>query len=586
MTSPLHFASVASLARTLGNAWDAANPWSFSQALERDELEQFPAQPCAMLEQWGLAAYYVPQEHGGKLGDYGETLGLLRALARRDLTVAVGHCKTFLGAAPIWLAGSELQKQELAATIRRGEPVALALTERAHGGDLLGSEVEAVSVEQGYRLSGEKWLINNATRSATMTVFARTQSAGGPRGFSLFLVRKSQLDPSSFQHLPKIRTLGIRGADISGIVFTNSVIASDALVGQEGAGLEILLKALQVTRTLVPGLSLGAADTALRTAMDFATSRKRHDGTVFDIPYAQALLARAFVDLLVCECLMLAGCRAIHVTPSRLSLWSAIIKYFVPCTIDNALRDLSNVLGARHYLRGPHAVGVFEKILRDHRIVAIFDGSSIVNLHLIAQQLRTLSRSRRAHRSEGRTAHASDLHRLFSFAAPLPAFAPGRLRLSCNGQDDALQGVDSTLATLQALGATRGVRAVEALKAHLAAFDRDLEAFVAAHGPGWEQSAEVFALSRRYCSLFAAAVCAHTWACNRAMAGSFFAQDLWLLLCVEHLLMGARPGAPPMPQTHRDTVAAELLALYQQNKVFSIAPEALDPCRGDARSAS
>ena len=54
-----------------------------------------------------------------------------------------------------------------------------------------------------WRLDGEKWLINNATRGQLMCVLARTDPAGGPRGFSLFLVDKRELADGSFRCLPK-----------------------------------------------------------------------------------------------------------------------------------------------------------------------------------------------------------------------------------------------------------------------------------------------------------------------------------------------------------------------------------------------
>src|SRR5690606_29254778 len=107
------------------------------------------------------------------------------------------------------------------------------------------------------RIDGEKWLINNATRGDLVCVLARTGAVGEARGHSLFLVDKHVLPPGSYRCLPKVRTHGVRGADISGIAFTGAEVPADAMVGEPGTGLEVLLKALQITRTLCGGMSLG-----------------------------------------------------------------------------------------------------------------------------------------------------------------------------------------------------------------------------------------------------------------------------------------------------------------------------------------
>src|ERR1700754_78416 len=98
----------------------------------------------------------------------------------------------------------------------------------------MSTEVKAVKVEGGYRLSGEKWLIGNAVRCDALTVMARTKDEAGPRRLSLFLVEKSALDPRSFEHLPRIKTLGVRGAHVSGIRFRESFLGEDSLIGAEG----------------------------------------------------------------------------------------------------------------------------------------------------------------------------------------------------------------------------------------------------------------------------------------------------------------------------------------------------------------
>ena len=127
----------------LGDPADPDSRIPFATALELDEREEYPSGQHAALDSWDIPGFYIPVELGGRLTSFEELFALLRVLSRRDLTVAMSHVITFLGAVPIWIAGSEDQKQMLAGLIRGRHKIAFALTERTHGGDLLANEFEA-----------------------------------------------------------------------------------------------------------------------------------------------------------------------------------------------------------------------------------------------------------------------------------------------------------------------------------------------------------------------------------------------------------------------------------------------------------
>jgi alkylation response protein AidB-like acyl-CoA dehydrogenase len=539
ITKPSIVDRAEALEQFLGDPLDAEQVFSFKRAVEVDERDEYPAEACGLLDQWGFNDYYVPIELGGRLASFEELLSLVRAVARRDMTVAVAHVKTYLGAVSVWIGGSEGLRQRLAERIRAGHQIALALTERAHGADILSSETEAVTIEGGYRLSGEKWLINNATRSTALTVFARTAAHGSARGFSVFLVEKDQLDASSYSHVPRVKTHGIRGADISGIRFDNTAIPAHALIGSQGLGLELVLKGFQITRCIVPALSLGAADTALRATLSFALRRKLYGAAVFTIPHTRQTLVDAFIDLLICECQVIAATRALHVLPEQMTLLSAIVKYYVPTTIENVMRNLAVVLAARYYLRDVHWFGIFQKMLRDNAITPLFDGSTPVNLQTIALHLR-----------QPKHGPTADLETLFGLHHPLPGFSAEKLELTNRGRNDIFSrfmnlDVPNEIATL-----------VDDLRVEQEQLD-DLESFASA---------------KKYCVLHAAAVCVQMWIHNRDVLGSFFAQPDWLVLALDRLLTTFRPERLVQRRPDVTRVASHLVELFESNRSFSIIP--------------
>jgi alkylation response protein AidB-like acyl-CoA dehydrogenase len=561
------YSAAESLEQRLGDPFAPDNVFSFGNAVALDEREEYPEEACEILDALKVSDYYVPSQLGGELKSYEEFIAVLRVIARRDLTVAIAHGKTYLGAVATWVGGSDEQQRRLVDIIRSGSQVALALTERAHGSDLLSSEVEAASVAGGYALSGEKWLINNATRGRALTVFAKTGAGSDPRGFSLFLVEKN--GSSTYKTLPKIKTHGIRGADISGISFDRTLLPEDAVIGRIGAGLEILLKAFQLSRTVITGLSLGAADTALRITVDFALARKLYGDSVFAIPHARRLLCDAFIDLLICECVSIASARSIHVEPEQMSLRSAISKFFVPVTVEKILKSLSVVMGARQYLRQEHCDGVFQKIYRDNAILSLFDGSTAVNLHGIGTQLAQLTR---------RVEHAELSNRLaqiFSLTQTLPDFDPAALTLHNKGRDSILQGFTLSLEKLSSIKPKDATLELieDRARSILTEVERLRERVAASLSDnGFNKSPEMFEQAEKYCALEAAACCVHMWVHNREELGEFFGRGDWLVLSLERLLMRLGRRRAILPGEHEQHVAEELQRLYHDRQLFSVVP--------------
>lgn len=544
------------LEQALGDPFRADHGLSFSAAVARDEAEEFPGEMVEACLAQGLQRWFVPAELGGELRWYAEPAALLRVVARRDLTAAIALGQSFLGAAPLWIAGSSPQRERMAELLLAGESGALALTEEAHGSDILASELRATPTGDGFILEGEKWLINNATRGATLTLFARTEASGGRDGFSLFLLDKAALPGTSYAHLARKKTLGLRGADISGIRLEAARLPAEALVGQVGSGLDSVLKALQVTRAGCASFSLGAADSALRIVLDFALSRKLYGETVLEIPSARAILTDAFVDLLCCDALAILAPRLLHLLPEQMSLMSAVVKSLVPTMLEKAIRELAVVFGARHYLREGPAGGVFQKLLRDAAVVSLFDGSTAVNLELIGLQLPRLCERRLA-------SDPVTLATLFSVDLPLPDFDPGRLALLNRGRDAVLQGLAEAELALVRLPSSELVRE---LQGQAEAIGRSLEVLRAElSGRPARRSWELFELSRRYGALFTACAILQLWLHNRQAVDEFFEKGEWVALCL-HRLLGNTPARHPLERV----AEARMLELHRQNRMFSL----------------
>lgn len=358
-------------------------PFSFRTAVEFDEAEQRPDEQLLKLSTWGLFEHYIPANLGGKLHSLEQLSLLSRSLARRNLSVSIGHSITMLGCVHVWASGSSEQQQRLAATVRSGGSVALAYNERDHGSDFLASGVTLRRTPDGRRIKGEKWLVNAATECKALTLFVNSEDRRSYPEGSILLLFKDDLDQNSFHHLPSVRTLGVRGVDFSGIAFDDCAVPPGSLVGPEGAGLMQTLKAFQVTRTLIPSMSIGALQAAIELVLSFAAGRNLYGRSILALPNVRGILADAFADLITLDVVQRAVARSAHVWPESLRLWSAVSKYVIPAVVDDALRSLGDVLGARSYLREEHPYGMFQKIVRDHAVIKIFHGGAFQLLQTV-----------------------------------------------------------------------------------------------------------------------------------------------------------------------------------------------------------
>lgn len=526
---PAQYIEALVMEQSLGDPWLASNSLSYAQALAMDEEDAFPEVQVTALHTIGLPRSYVPTSYGGTFRNCETFVAMGRVLARRNMSVAVAY-STMLWSTLGWIGGSETQKREIARWImEHGSFPCLAYSESEHGADLSSNRLTASRNQDGsYTLNGEKWPINRAIRSDFLVLLARTDQGAHMRNHSLFIVRKDQLNSQCYYHLPRVKTHGLKGCDISGIGFRDCVIPSSCLVGAEGHGLELALKGFQVTRTFCTALSLGVGDTALRLAADYAARRRLYGDAINKLPHTQDVLANAYVSQLIAECVSIVSARGLHVCPELYSSWSSIAKVEVCHLVDFSCKQLSGVLGARFYMRDQQGVGIFQKFIRDGAVVSIFDGSSVVCLDSLATLLDTLTRDNAVPPGD------SCITLLFDLESPLPELDYGRLKLFSREGDPMMGSLPRLIELLEQISPcgdcdARGLERLKVAGRQFLVAVESLKAQIRQPVPrGVRNSARRIAQAERYCAVYGVAACLGMWLLNREKFGSAFKTGLWL----------------------------------------------------------
>lgn len=567
------------LERYLGDPRNPDNVCSYERVVAADEASQFPDEMAAQLSEWGLNTYLVPVALGGSLNDFDEFMLLFRLIHRRDPALGLGYgLTTFMASVVVWVAGDGDQKKNLAEIlIQRKKPVSIAYHEPEHGNDFLNSDFSAVREDTGYSLTGSKWLINNAQYGDALTLFAHTGEKKSARDFSLFFLDKKKLDNETLSYVEKIRTVGVRGCRIAGIDFDRCHVNESAVIGKEGEGAEITFRAFQITRTVLPGISVGAADTALRTVTRFTLERKLYGDTVFNIPHARGTLADAFIDLLMCDCVAISGSRSLHVMPEQMSVYSSVVKYFVPSTLESTFQKLSVILGARHYLREGFEWGIFQKMMRDFPVVSAGHASTIICLSSLSTQIRQLA-SRRKHTSKRDTDIEDRLCNVFDLKRSLPEFDANQLAISSRGSDDVIKGLDLAIEKLKSLESAQDIDTevigsiVELADAFLDLREQYETAVLDTTKKSNKADSRYFKYEELYCAVYAASVCLQFWLHNRHDMGEYFERGSWLIYCLTRLLQRYGKKTLSLPDEYVEEAADELKRLFDDNKLFSVLP--------------
>src|SRR5207248_5942367 len=141
-----------------------------------------PYDIVAKLAELGLMGMPIPEEYGGAGADTLSYAIAIEELTRVDSSVAITlAAHTSLGTMPIYLFGSEEQKQEWLPQLASGQRLAaFGLTEPDAGSDAGAARTRAELRDGSWIVNGSKIFITNAGTDITacVTITARTGGDG------------------------------------------------------------------------------------------------------------------------------------------------------------------------------------------------------------------------------------------------------------------------------------------------------------------------------------------------------------------------------------------------------------------------
>ena len=348
---------------------------------ELDATEQFPWEIMKTLARADLFGLYIPEEYGGMGGGIFDNCLAVEMIGQACIGIATSFAASGLGAYPILLYGSEELKHKYLPQIASGKKLAaFGLTEPGAGSDVSGIKTTAVRDGNHYIINGSKQWITNGGEAEIYSILAITDRTKGPRGASFFVVEKQ--DPG-FLFGKKEKKLGIRTSATRELIFQDCRIPADRLIGREGMGFIIAMKTFDKSRPGIGALGVGLAQGALDIAVEYARTRVQFEKPIISSQAIQHKLADMATKTEAARALVYSIARYMDSEPHDASKVAAMAKVFAGDVAMEVATNAVQVLGGYGCMQDYPV----EKMVRDAKILQIYEGTNEIQRNIIGQEL-------------------------------------------------------------------------------------------------------------------------------------------------------------------------------------------------------
>jgi short/branched chain acyl-CoA dehydrogenase len=348
-------------------------------AEELDREHRFPYDLVEQMAELGLMGMPIPEEYGGGGTDTLSYAIAVEELTRIDSSVAITMAAhVSLGTMPIFLFGSEAQKQEWLPDLASGRKLAaFGLTEPGAGSDAAATRTRAELRDGEWVINGSKIFITNAGTdiSACVTITALT----GDGEISNLIVPNGT---PGYEVSPPMRKLGWRASDTRELSFKDVRVAEGNLLGERGKGFHQFLEILDGGRISVAAMGAGLAQGAYDLALKYARERKQFGKPIADFQAVQFKLADMATEIE-------AGRNLVHKAAwlkdqeRPFAQEAAMAKLYTGELAHRVANDALQIHGGYGFMEE----SAISRLYRDQKILEIGEGTNEVQRMVIARHL-------------------------------------------------------------------------------------------------------------------------------------------------------------------------------------------------------
>jgi len=349
--------------------------------IERDDKAEFPTEQIKVMGELGFMGMMVPEEWSGAGFDTLTYVIAMEEIAAVELAtstiMSVNNslvCQLFVD------YGTEDQKEKYLKPLAIGEKLgAYSLSEPESGSDASNMRTFAKKEGDHYVINGTKNWVTNGINGDIVILFCMTEKSVGYKGISAFVVEKGTLGLSIGK---KENKLGIRASDTCELYFENCRIPDENIIGEEGQGFKVAMKALGGGRIGIAAQALGLARAALDASISYAKERKQFGKTIGEFDAIRNKLANMATEIDAARMLVWRAAK-LKDDGKNYSRESSMAKLYASSTAMRAATECVQIHGGYGYMQ---EYGV-ERLMRDAKITQIYEGTSEIQQLVIGRDL-------------------------------------------------------------------------------------------------------------------------------------------------------------------------------------------------------
>lgn len=361
------------------------------RAKEIDETGAFPWDIVEVFKRHGFLYLMLPEKFGGMDGDITSLCLVVEEIAKVSgacSLILLAHC---VGLMPIMIAANESQKEYIYSKICRPDEinlVAFCLTEPEAGSDASHLRTRATKNGDFYYINGKKTMITNGAVASIYTIFATTNPELRTRGISAFFVER---DYPGVIIGKSEKKMGMIGSDITEVIFDNVRLTKDNLLGKEGAGWDLAMSTLNLSRPAVGAQAVGIAQGALDFAVEYAWKRVQFGQKLADFEGIQFMIADMATQIEAARALVYDAAQLLDMKVYERDKMSAIgvdklsamAKMYSADVAMKVTTDAVQILGGYGYTK-EYPV---ERMMRDAKATQIYEGTNQIQRVVIARDI-------------------------------------------------------------------------------------------------------------------------------------------------------------------------------------------------------
>jgi len=253
------------------------------------------------------------------------------------------------------------------------------LSEPAAGSDAFGLQTTAKKDGDNYILNGSKSWITNSGEADTFLVFANVDPSAGYRGITCFVLSKDM----GVEIAKKEKKLGIRASSTCQLSFDDVKVPKENVVGEVGKGYKIAIEILNEGRIGIAAQMIGLAQGAFDNAVKYGWERKQFGKFIGDNQAMGHDYARAATKIEAARLLTYNAAR-LKEEGRPFVREAAMAKYYASEIAQQVSGAAIEWMGGVGFTRD----FVNEKLWRDSKIGAIYEGTTNIQLETIAKLIR------------------------------------------------------------------------------------------------------------------------------------------------------------------------------------------------------